>query len=123
MFCTDGGNVAARLRALVKGTRLDMSAIAARLGVDETDLRRSMDPSVTRPAFTVLVSAIRYFGVDPVWLLSGEYSAEVHKRCIAAAEGGRDEELQRLVSQLSAGPLLRMPLGTAGNEPAIDEPR
>ena len=120
MLSTDGGDVASRLCALVKGTRLDMSALAERLGVDESELRRSIDANVTRPAFDVLIRAIRYFGVDPAWLLRGEYSAEIHMRCIAADENGRDEELRRLVSQLGEQPLLRVPLD-AGQASQPDE--
>jgi hypothetical protein len=81
--------------------RQDMPAIATRLGVEEPALRMSLDASAPYPTSEVLLAVIRYFGVDPGWLLTGEYSRETHAEAVAADERGSEENLRRLLGALS----------------------
>ncbi|MFI5228991.1 MAG: hypothetical protein ACHQWU_07975 [Gemmatimonadales bacterium] len=84
----DRAGVAGRLRTLINNPeRLEPGAAARRLGVSEVALRMSIDGESPRPTTEVLVAAIRYYGVDPSWLLTGEYDAALHRQAI---EGDRD---------------------------------
>jgi hypothetical protein len=92
--------IAARLRALFERTNLDVAMGAARLAVAESALRRSLDAVSPLQTLDVLIAVTRFFGLDPCWLITGEYSAACHARFFAADEEGRDGEVRRLVADL-----------------------
>lgn len=84
----DRDGLARRLRELLHGHGdADPGTLARTLGVSEVALRMSIDEESPRPSTDVIVAAVRYFGVDPNWLLTGEYDAAVHRQAI---EGDRD---------------------------------
>lgn len=79
----DRADVAGRLRALIFNAEgLEPGAVARQLGVSEIALRMSVDEESPRPTAEVLVAAVRYYGVDPNWLLTGEYDLSVHRQAI-----------------------------------------
>ena len=72
--------VAKRLRELVGGPSSPFLAeTAARLGLEELSLRMSIDEDSPHPTVEVLAAVIREFGVDPTWLLTGNYDAATHR--------------------------------------------
>lgn len=97
--------IAARLRSLCAGARQDIAKLAETLRVEELSLRLSVDDVSPHPTFDVLVAAIRYFGVDAQWLVTGQYSTASHVDSIIAAEEGPADALQQLVASLSIAPL------------------
>jgi hypothetical protein len=79
----DRAGVARRLRELFANSEgLEPGAVARRLGISEIALRMSIDEESPRPTAEVLVAAVRYHGVDPNWLLTGEYDLSVHRKAI-----------------------------------------
>jgi hypothetical protein len=73
--------IAARIRGLLAGQDAgDPSAAAARLGVDEVGLRMSIDTLAPNPTIDVIGAIVTAYGVDPVWLLTGEYDPAVHRQ-------------------------------------------
>jgi hypothetical protein len=60
----------------------DPAAIARHLRVDELELRMSIDTESPRPTMDVLLAVIREYGVDPTWILTGEYDTGTHRRTI-----------------------------------------
>jgi hypothetical protein len=85
----DRQGIAARLRGLLGGQdNGDLGVIAARLGVDEMSLRLSIDDLSPYPTVDVLAAIVSTYGVDPTWLLTGQYSAATHRT--AAEEGKRE---------------------------------
>jgi hypothetical protein len=84
----DRTGIAARLRGLFGGQdSSDLGELAARLGVEELSLRMSVDELSPHPTVEVLAAVIRVYGVDPSWLLTGEYDAGTHR---SAMEGDLD---------------------------------
>ena len=75
----DRTGVAERLRGLLLGRDADFEEMAARLGVGEAPLRRSMDQDTPHPELEVLAAVIRVYGIDPSWLLTGVYDAATHR--------------------------------------------
>jgi hypothetical protein len=74
----DPSEVAARLRAVVQlDDQEDVSAVARRLVVDEHVLRDSLRASPRLDVGT-LAAVVREFGIDPSWLLTGEYDSTTH---------------------------------------------
>jgi hypothetical protein len=79
----DRSGIAERLRSLIAGQDDgDLSATAARLGLEELSLRMSIDEVSPHPTVEVLAAVIRVYGVDPTWLLTGVYDASTHRTCM-----------------------------------------
>jgi transcriptional regulator with XRE-family HTH domain len=83
----DRAGVARRLRELLlaNGTSRDLAAVADALGLEELSLRMSIDEDSPHPTVEVLAAVVREFGVDPTWLLNGEYSSATHRSAIEDA--------------------------------------
>lgn len=75
--------VAARIRGILSGQG-DARELAAQLGVDEMALRISIDELSPYPTIGVIAAIIREYGVDPSWLLTGNYSASSHREALNA---------------------------------------
>lgn len=72
--------IAARIRGLIAGQEAGViEATARRLGVGELALRMSIDELAPVPAFEVITAIVREYGVDPTWLVTGEYDAQTHR--------------------------------------------
>lgn len=81
----DRAGIAQRIRALIGGPdRGDFAETAGRLGVEELSLRLSIDELSPHPTMEVIMAIVREYGVDPGWLLTGEYQTSSHR---AAMEG------------------------------------
>lgn len=75
--------VAARIRALL--ALQDAAAIsrtATRMGVSELALLMTIDERDPMPVMDVLVAIIEHYGVDPAWLVTGEYDSTVHRMAL-----------------------------------------
>lgn len=76
----DSKAIAARLRGLIGGQEQgDLGAVASRLGVDEVSLRMSVDLESPYPTLEVLSAVVSAYGVDPTWLITGEYNPATHR--------------------------------------------
>ena len=72
--------IAARLRGLIGGQEHgDLGALAVRLGVDEVSLRMSIDALAPYPTLDVLAAVVSAYGVDPTWLITGDYNPGTHR--------------------------------------------
>lgn len=79
--------IASRLRGLIAGQDAgDLGATARRLGVDEVSLRMSVDADSPYPTVDVLLATIATYGVDPSYLLTGVYDADLHRRAMENPE-------------------------------------
>ena len=76
----DRAGIAERLRGLLSGQdHGDLGVTAVRLGIEEVSLRMSIDMDSPHPTVEVLAAVIREYGVDPGWLLTGNYSEATHR--------------------------------------------
>jgi hypothetical protein len=109
----DKTGIASRLRGLIGGQNEGNHAeIARRLGVDEVSLRMSVDELSPYPTVDVLAAVVLAYGVDPQWLITGEYSSSTHRQ---TAEGSRDlaaESVRLMIEQ-------RAPAGDAPRAPGL----
>ena len=71
--------IAARIRGLLGGQDSTLSDAAKRLRVDEISLRMSVDTLAPYPTVDVIAAIVREYGVDPTWLLTGDYDAATHR--------------------------------------------
>lgn len=92
---SDNTALAARIRGLISGQG-DLTEIAKRLHVDEVALRISTDEVSPYPTMNVIQAVIREYGVDPSWLLMGDYRAASYREALDANRA----ELPRVVSKV-----------------------
>lgn len=79
----DRTGIAERLRGLIAGQdNGDLAKTAARLGVEELSLRMSVDDLSPHPTVEVLAAVVREYGVDPHWLLTGDYDPSRHRSAL-----------------------------------------
>lgn len=71
--------IAARIRGLIAGQDASLSDAARRLKVDEVSLRMSVDELAPYPTVDVIAGLVREYGVDPTWVITGEYDSRVHR--------------------------------------------
>jgi hypothetical protein len=81
--------VSERIRSLVESSsEPDLPAAAQQLGVSESQLREAVSGRSRFGSLRVLAAVIRVYGVDPSWLMTGEYDGTTHR---ASLEGNRAE--------------------------------
>ena len=75
--------VASRIRGLVAvQDAAVISRTATRLGVSELALLMTIDERDPMPVMDVLVAIVEHYGVDPSWLVTGEYDSTVHRMAL-----------------------------------------
>jgi hypothetical protein len=93
----DRAAIAERIRGLFSGqSENDPAAAALRLGVDEVRLRSTIDGLAPTPTLDVIVAIVVAYGVDPTWLLTGNYDPGVHRN-VLAGEVPVDQVIARLM--------------------------
>ena len=99
MSAFDRAGIAHRLRELLLADKSkDLGQIAAHLGLEEVSLRMSIDEDSPHPTVEVLATVIREYGIDPTWLLTGEYSSSTHRSAMES-DAMITAELRRQVSE------------------------
>lgn len=73
-----------RIRALLYAAirKSGVRAVAADLDVGPDSLVASIDLQAPHPSVEVLLAIIRRHGVDPTWLLTGEYDLATHREVL-----------------------------------------
>jgi hypothetical protein len=94
--------VAARLRHLLGGATANLEAAAVDLAVSEVALRMSVDDLSPHPALEVIIAVVRHYGVDPTWLMTGEYNSAHHRAALEAEESATTAEIANLISNAVA---------------------
>jgi|SRR5581483_1341186 len=115
----DVKQIGERIRGLIGGQDSGrLSATAERLGVSELSLRMSIDGDSPQPTIEVLLAIVRVYGVDPTWLLTGQYDAVTHRQAVAADR----RKVANVIRELAArgrtsddGPAIRL-MGDTGDE-------
>lgn len=79
----DNGRIAARIRGLLSGQG-EVHVVAERLRVHEVALRMSIDDTSPYPTLEVIAAVVRAYGVDPHWLVTGDYDSGAHRMAIQA---------------------------------------
>jgi hypothetical protein len=94
----DRHEIAARIRGLIAGQDGgDLAVVAGRLGVDEVGLRMSLDDLAPNPTVDVIAALVEACGVDPCWLLTGEYDPATH-RAMAESRESAAQAVSRLMA-------------------------
>lgn len=93
--------IAARIRGLLGGQDSSVSDASRRLKVDEVSLRMSIDELAPYPTVDVIAAVIRVYGVDPTWLLTGEYDATTHRNMVDKQTGELPIAIHSLIERIT----------------------
>ena len=105
----DRHEIAARIRGLIAGQdEGDPGVAATRLGVDEVGLRMSIDDLAPNPTVDVIAAVVTAYGVDPSWLLVGEYDPATHRGVLESRES-LGHLIARLMPRPSSPPGVELP--------------
>jgi hypothetical protein len=101
----DRAAIAARIRGLLAAQDgADPEAAARRLGIDEVGLRMSIDELAPNPTVDVVAAIVLAYGVDPTWLLTGDYDTAIHRHSLEDPRAIGDS-VARLMLVADAPPL------------------
>ena len=93
--------IAARIKGLIAGQDPSLSDAARRLKVDEVSLRMSVDDLAPYPTIDVVAAVVREYGVDPTWLLTGEYDSSVHRMMAEKHTGELPVAINALIDRIT----------------------
>jgi hypothetical protein len=94
--------VSARIRALIIASgQPELAGAAQRLGVSETQLREAVSGRSRFGSLKVLAAVVRVYGLDPSWLIIGEYDGTTHRASLEGDRAEIDLLLKRLVREAS----------------------
>ena len=93
--------IAARIRGLLGGQDSTLSDAAKRLRVDEISLRMSVDTLAPYPTVDVIAAIVREYGVDPTWLLTGDYDAATHRTIADKHTGELPIAIHNLIDRIT----------------------
>ncbi|MEX2153305.1 MAG: hypothetical protein WD825_08190 [Gemmatimonadaceae bacterium] len=100
----DWGAVASRIRGLIRLDKdSDLGAIAARLGVSEHSLKMSVDARAPLPTIDVIAALVRVYGLDPSWVLTGQYDHATHRVALESDTKEIAAEMRHLIDDVSRG--------------------
>jgi len=93
--------IAARIRGLIGGQEVNAPDAAKRLRVDEVSLRISIDELAPYPTVDVIAAVVREYGVDPTWLLVGEYDSNTHRNMADKHTGELPLAINHLIDRIT----------------------
>jgi transcriptional regulator with XRE-family HTH domain len=100
----DWNGIAARIRGLIRVQEGgDFRSVAARLGVRESSLRMSIQGDHPLPTVDVLAALVRIYGLDPSWVLTGEYDPATHRTALESNTAEIAVALNNFLAQGSNG--------------------
>jgi hypothetical protein len=106
----DRRGIAERLRGLFgRHQGGDLGLVAERLGVDEVALRISVDELAPYPTLEVITAVVEGYGVDPSWLLTGDYDSRTHMRVLGDRRQPEGDSLRQLIQELNRPAPLAFP--------------
>lgn len=83
---SDSSLIAARLRSLMANDLANADGISRQLGVSVSALMLSIDEASPHPTLEVIVGAVRWYGVDPTWLITGNYDVAGHRTVLTESD-------------------------------------
>ena len=96
----DWKGIAGRIQGLISmSDRGQLGAAAQRLGVGEQELRETLSARSSKSALKVVKAVVRLYGLDPTWVLTGEYDAATHRSALSRDEAEIDRALTLLTAE------------------------
>lgn len=101
----DWRGVAERIQGLMRvEDEHELLVAAERMGIEARYLRESLEGTSRLSAIRVVNAVVRTYGLDPAWVLTGQYDAATHKVALRQDAEEIDREIRRLVSSGGASP-------------------
>jgi hypothetical protein len=95
----DWAGVLDRIKGLVSmSDQAQQQSAATLLGVDERHLRAAVKQESRLSTLKVVAAVVRVYGLDPTWILTGNYDAATHRIALQGDSATIDQLLSRLVT-------------------------
>lgn len=102
----DWHGIADRIRGLIRTEDpRNLPVVAARLGVPELDLRATVDERAPLPGPVVISALVRVYGLDPSWVITGEYNPATHRVALESDRVELDAFVRKLFADTITGPI------------------
>jgi hypothetical protein len=96
----DWAGVLDRIKGLVSMSDQAQQQVAATLlGIDERHLQAAVKHESRISTLKVVGAVVRVYGLDPTWILTGNYDAATHRIALQGDSAAIDELLSRLVTR------------------------
>lgn len=96
----DWKGIVARIHGLISmSDRGEISTAAIRLGVSEQELRDTLKHGSTASALKVVRAVVHLYGLDPTWVLTGQYNPSTHRSALSRDEVEIDRTLMLLTGE------------------------
>lgn len=99
LYLTDRAGVGSRIEEILVNQGLSADDAAARLRTDQDSICAAVRGA---PTLSLLIAIVRGFGVDPTWLLTGEYNQHSHRASLEDPFEATYQALKRLESPREA---------------------
>jgi hypothetical protein len=97
----DWKGIAGRINGLISmSDRAQIESAAARLGVDQQTLRLAVHDKSPTATLKVINALIRVYGLDPTWVMTGQYDAATHRAAMEGDAKKIDEMLSDILTPL-----------------------
>ena len=97
----DWAGVVDRIKGLVNTSdQAQQHVTATLLGIDERHLRAAINNESRLSTLKVVGAVVRVYGLDPTWILTGNYDPATHHMALQGDSAAIDE----LLSRLATGP-------------------
>ena len=93
LYLPDRAGVGSRIDEILNGARLSIDEAAAKLRFDAEDIQAGLRGYAT---LSLIISLVRHFGIDPMWLLTGSYNQALHEASLEDPFEAVYEALRRL---------------------------
>jgi hypothetical protein len=95
----DWAGVLDRIKGLVSmSDQAQQQSAATLLGVDERHLRAAIKQESRLSTLKVVAAVVRVYGLDPTWVLTGNYDAATHRVALQGDSAAIDQLLSRLAT-------------------------
>ena len=96
----DWKGIASRIHGLISmSDRGEISTAASRLGVSEQELRDTLKHGSSSSVLKVVRAVVRLYGLDPTWVLTGQYDPSTHRSALSRDETEIDRTLTLLTGE------------------------
>lgn len=97
--------IAARIQGLLGTPRdTDLPELADRLKVPLDSLRMSVRGNPPLPTIDVIAALVRSYGLDPSWVLTGDYDPATHRTALESSTQEIEITVNRIVAKTTDGP-------------------
>jgi hypothetical protein len=100
----DWAGISERVRGLVRMEEYGVEVASAKLGLQPDVIHAGVNGVSRSATLRVVEAVVRVYGLDPTWIITGQYDSATHRTAMQAKPAELMVILKRLVSQAARDP-------------------